>query len=58
MHVGLYAVLVVCVAHVVTAEMFTALVDLQRALYAERDVASDLRQYIRREEERLEKLKR
>lgn len=46
-----------CVAHFAHAELFTAVVELQKALYAEKEVAGELRKYIRSEEERLEKLR-
>ncbi|XP_050391712.1 prolyl 4-hydroxylase subunit alpha-2 isoform X1 [Patella vulgata] len=50
-------VLLACVANMVECEMFTSMAHLQTALYAERDIASTLRQYIDMEEKRLEKLK-
>ena len=37
--------------------MFTALVDMEQALHAERDLARDLKVYIEKEEARIEKLK-
>ena len=39
------------------SELFTAIVDLERILWAENSVASDLREYIALEEKRLQKLK-
>lgn len=39
-------------------ELFTALVDLEKVLHAENAVAHDLRRYVQKEEERLEKLRR
>ncbi|CAE1292356.1 P4HA [Acanthosepion pharaonis] len=39
-------------------KLFTAMVDLQQALYAERDIAKKLKSYIIQEEERLKELKR
>lgn len=41
----------------IKAELFTALVDLERILYAEDNIAKDLRAYISSEEARLNKLK-
>ncbi|XP_064638525.1 prolyl 4-hydroxylase subunit alpha-1-like isoform X2 [Lineus longissimus] len=43
--------------YLVNCEMFTAMTDLERLLYAERDIAVDLRDYIRLEEKRIEKLR-
>ena len=43
---------------VVRSEHFTAIVDMEQILVAESAVASDLRDYIVREEERLAQLKR
>ena len=40
------------------SELFTALVDLERVLYAEDDLAKNLRQYIESEEARISALKR
>ncbi|XP_041362602.1 prolyl 4-hydroxylase subunit alpha-1-like isoform X2 [Gigantopelta aegis] len=39
------------------AEIFTSVAHLENALYAERDIARTLKNYIQREEEKLEKLK-
>jgi hypothetical protein len=62
---GLVRVFVLCVvcgllpsARVVRAELFTALVELERLLEAEALVAGDLRQYVAREQERLQRLLR
>jgi len=41
-----------------SSELFTALVDLERVLYAEDDLAKTLREYIESEEQRLTALKR
>ena len=51
-------VAVLGVAALAGAEMFSALVDLEKVLYAENGVAKDLRQYIADEEVRLAQLKR
>ncbi|KAI0236972.1 Prolyl 4-hydroxylase subunit alpha-1 [Lamellibrachia satsuma] len=48
----------VCKACSVCGEVFTSIADLEKILYAENDVAIDLKQYIASEEQRLEKLKR
>lgn len=40
------------------SDMFTALVDMQRALHAEVNVALDLRDYIGKERERIDALER
>jgi prolyl 4-hydroxylase len=40
------------------ADMFTAIVDLERLLYAERAVADDLRLYIEQQQQKLERLKK
>jgi hypothetical protein len=45
-------------ARVVRGELFTAFVDLERLLEGEKLVANDLRQYVAREEQRLQKLLR
>ena len=39
-------------------ELFTSIAHMQAALYAERDIAEEIREYIRVEEEKLNKLKR
>ena len=41
-----------------TADLFTSVNDMQKALYAEHAVAHDLRAYIRRERERIDQLER
>ena len=38
-------------------ELFTALVELEKVLHAENNVATDLREYIKSEENRLNRLK-
>lgn len=53
-HICMFALL----AQIVRSELFTAMVDLQQALYAERDIAKKLKSYITQEEERLKELKR
>ena len=45
-------------AQFVHTELFTAMVDLQRALHAEQDIAEKLKSYITQEEDRLKQLKR
>ena len=40
------------------AEIFTSVAHLENALYAERDIARTMKNYIEREEEKLDKLKR
>ena len=40
------------------SELFTALVDLERVLYAEDELATSLQDYIAAEELRIERLKR
>ena len=40
-----------------TAELFSAMIDLEKILYAEQDVANDLRQYIVQEEQRIKTLR-
>lgn len=47
-----------CLEYRTSGELFTALVDLEKVLYAEREVAEDLRSYIQREQTRLNKLSR
>ena len=39
-------------------ELFTSIAHLQTALYAERDIAEEIRDYVKREEEKLNNLKR
>jgi prolyl 4-hydroxylase len=51
-------VVLVLVFQTVHSELFTALVDLEKVLYTEQKVASDLRRYISQEEARLEQLKK
>lgn len=57
-----FVLVVVCgmlpAARVVRGELFTAFVDLERLLEGEKLVANDLRQYVAREEQRLQKLLR
>ncbi|KAL3876586.1 hypothetical protein ACJMK2_034417 [Sinanodonta woodiana] len=47
-----------CVASNVLAELFTSMAHMQRALEAERDIAEEIRQYIRAQEEKLKNLER
>ncbi|XP_041364436.1 prolyl 4-hydroxylase subunit alpha-1-like [Gigantopelta aegis] len=49
---------VACVTSCTMGEMFTAMAELQAALYAEHDVAGAIKMYIKSEEARLNKLKR
>ena len=49
---------IACVTPLTAGEMFTAMAELEAALYAEHDVADVLKMYIKSEEERLNKLKR
>ena len=51
-------VVTLCVLCCVHGEVFTSIADLEKILYAENDVAIDLKQYIASEENRLERLKR
>lgn len=41
----------------VRSELFTAMVDLQKVLFAEQSIANDLKEYIAKEEARLQTLK-
>ncbi|XP_046362969.1 prolyl 4-hydroxylase subunit alpha-1-like isoform X2 [Haliotis rufescens] len=50
--------LIACVANVGRCELFTSMAHLQTALYAERDIAVTLKNYVENEEERLRKIKR
>ena len=52
------SVLTLCVLSSIRGEVFTSIADLEKILYAENDVAIDLKQYIASEEHRLERLKR
>ena len=58
MWLSIVTVVMVCKACSVCGEVFTSIADLEKILYAESDVAIDLKQYIASEEQRLEKLKR
>ena len=44
--------------HFTQAELFTAIVDLERILHAEYEVAQDLRNYVENEQRRIDTLKR
>jgi len=48
-----FLVTMLSVVHLSNSELFTALVDLERVLYAENDVAKSLRDYITAEKERI-----
>lgn len=51
------ALLILCSVEV-QAELFTAMVDLEKILYAEHSVAHDLRKYVEKEEQRLARVRR
>jgi len=51
----IYCVALVCFSQ---AEMFTAVVDLERILHAEYEVAKDLRNYVQNEQQRIDRLRR
>ena len=53
-----FLVLLIAVIQLGQSELFTALVDLERVLHAEYDVAKNLRSYIAAEEERIAHLKK
>jgi len=48
----------VALVHFTQAELFTAVVDLERILHAEYEVAQDLRNYVENEQRRIDTLKR
>jgi len=48
----------VILCSVTEAELFTAVVDLERILHAEYEVAQDLRKYVESEQQRINALKR
>ena len=54
----LQVVTLLCVWTIAKGEMFTALVEMKKILLAESGVATNLREYITKEESRLERLKR
>lgn len=56
--VAVILVALLCMGNRISGELFTALVDLEKVLYAEREVAEDLRSYIEREQLRLNQLSR
>ena len=56
-HRLLQLIVLLCIWNIAHSELFTALVELEKVLHAENEVATDLRQYIEREEKRLEQLK-
>lgn len=47
-----------CVATLASAELFSSMAHLETALYAERDIAVAIQDYIHEEEKRLDKLKK
>lgn len=47
-----------CVATFASAELFSSMAHLETALYAERDIAVAIQDYIHEEEKRLDKLKK
>ena len=48
----------ILLSHVVSGEVFTAIVEMEKLLKAEYSVAQDLKHYVMKEEARLSKLKR
>ena len=59
MSVILQVVLIASVAVIPgLGELFTSIAHLQTALYAERDIAEEIRSYIQKEEEKLNNLRR
>ena len=48
----------VALVHFTQAELFTAVVDLERILHAEYEVAQDLRNYVENEQRRIDTLRR
>jgi len=50
-----FCLALICIAQ---AEMFTAVVDLERILHAEYEVAQDLRNYVDSEQRRIDALRR
>lgn len=50
--------LLACVASFVGAEVFTSMAHLEATLYAERDIAATLKNYVKKERERLDKLEK
>lgn len=48
----------VALVHFTRAELFTAVVDLERILHAEHEVARDLRNYVETEQQRIDTLRR
>ena len=48
----------VTLVSITQAELFTAVVDLERILHAEHEVAQDLRNYVDNEQRRIDTLKR
>ena len=55
---GILTTMIIIVCVPVAADLFTAMVDLERVFVAEKLVADELRQYIGREEDRLQRLTR
>ena len=50
--------LLCCSVYFTGAELFTAVVDLERILHAEYEVAQDLRNYVENEQRRIDTLRR
>ncbi|CAG2221625.1 P4HA [Mytilus edulis] len=53
-----YLLLLICVASVVRCELFTSLAHMERALFAEREISSRIKEYVREEKQRLDALSR
>ncbi|XP_076073309.1 prolyl 4-hydroxylase subunit alpha-2-like isoform X2 [Mytilus galloprovincialis] len=53
-----FLLLLVCVASVVRCELFTSLAHMERALFAEREISSRIKEYVREEKQRLDALSR
>lgn len=53
-----YLLLLICVASVVRCELFTSLAHMERALFAEREISSRIKEYVTEEKQRLDALSR
>lgn len=49
---------IACVATFASTELFSSMAHLETALYAEKDIAVAIKDYIQEEEKRLDKLRR
>lgn len=60
MKFGVYVpcLVVACVATLACGELFSSMAHLETALYAERDIAVAIKDYIHEEEKRLDKLRK